>query len=181
MNPQQRLLQRDLDGALPRSESAAVAGLAAADPTLTRIKGDLLQLDADLKRMSVLNPVADEADARAQIMAALPLGLPTRHVQVRPIDVVYAMCAVALVVIAYGALAIARHTILEQTAVLVWLVGLSLLAGLALVLAPGFLRSCESGLLARVLGRPVAIGAADALVYRAVGASLVIGGLWLSW
>ena len=181
MTPRQRLLQRDLDGALPRSESAAVAGLVAVDPALMRARGELQQLDADLKRMSASLTVAEEAYLRAQIMAALPLGLPTREVQVRPIDVVYAMCAVALVVIVYGTLATARQTILEQTAVLVWLVGFSLLAGSAMVLAPGFLRSCESGFLARVLGRPVAIGAADALVYRAVGASLVIGGLWLTW
>ena len=181
MTPQQRLLQRDLDGAMPRSESAAVAGLVAADPALTRVRGDLQQLDADLKQLSAPQTVTDEAFVRAQIMAALPLGLPTRQVQVRPIDMVYAMCVIALVVIAYGTLATASRTILEQTAVLVWLVGFSLLAGLALVLAPAFLRSCESGFLARVLGRPVAIGAADALVYRAVGASLVIGGLWLTW
>ena len=181
MNPQLRLLQRDLDGALPRSESAAVAGLVAADPALTRARGDLQQLDADLKRMSAPHAVANEVMVRAHIMAALPPGLPTRQVQVRPLDVVYAMCSVALVVIAYGTVATASQTILEQTAVLVWLVGFSLLAGLALVLAPGFLRSCESGFLARVLGRPVAIGAADALVYRAVGASLVISGLWLTW
>ena len=181
MTPQQRLLQRDLDGALPRSESAAVAALAAADPALARVRGDLLQLDADLKRVSAPLPVADEAGVRARIMAALPLGSPARQLHVRPLDAVYAMCAVALVVIAYGSLATASQTILEQTAVLVWLVGFSLLAGLALLLAPGLLRSCESGLWARVVGRPVAIGATDALVYRAVGASLLIGGLWLTW
>jgi hypothetical protein len=181
MTPQQRLLQRDLDGVLSRNESAAVAGLAASDSVLVQTQADLQRLDVDLKTLAPPVAVQDEARFRAQIMAALPAGLPERQLQVRPIDVIYAMCAVALVVIGFGTLATASRTILEQTTLLVWLVGISLVTGLALVVAPGFLRSCESGILGRVLGRPVAIGAADALTYRAVGLSLVVGGLWLTW
>jgi hypothetical protein len=53
--------------------------------------------------------------------------------------------------------------------------------GAALVCAPARLRAGESGLLSRLLGRPVAIGTADAMVYRAVGASLIVAGLWLAY
>lgn len=181
MKPNDRLVQRELDGALSRHEAAAVERMVAGDVPLTREAQALRGLDADLKLLTSAQRTADRADLQARIVSALPEGLPVRQVRVRPIDLVYALSAVVLVALGYGLLGAAVHTLLEQTVVLVWIVAFGLVAGMVLLLAPGFMRALESNTIGRLFSRPVAIGAADVLAYRATGAALVVGAVWLAY
>ncbi len=181
MQANDRLVQRELDGALPRAEAAAVERMIAGDAQLNRGAESLRGLDADLKRMAAVERTADRAEFQARIVAALPEGAPARQVRVRPIDLVYATSAVVLVALTYGLLGAAVHTLLEQAVVLVWIVAIGLIGGMAMLLAPGLLRALESNTVGRLFGRPVAIGSADVLVYRAAGAALVVGAVWLAY
>ena len=71
-------------------------------------------------------------------------------------------------------------TLFEQAVVMTWAIGLSLALGMLLLLVPSLLRNAESSLLGTLLRRPVSVGPADVLVYRAVGAALVVGAVWLT-
>lgn len=181
MKANDRLVQRELDGALPRAEAAAVGRMVAGDARLGRGAEALRGLDADLKRLVSVERTADRADLQERIVSALPAGLPTRQVRIRPIDLVYALSAVVLVALGYGLLGAAVHTLLEQTVVLVWIVAFGLVGGMGLLLAPGLMRALESNTIGRLISRPVALGAADVLAYRAAGAALVVGAVWLAY
>lgn len=173
MTPNERLLQRALDGALDRHASAAAEHLDAPRLAALRV------LDGGLKELAA--PVREQrADLQASIVVRLPAHPPQRQVRVRALDLIYAAIAATVVVVTYGILGTAVKSQLQMAIVLSWAVGLSMVAGMALMCMPGLLRAGESGLLSRLLGKPVAIGPADVLVYRAVGASLVVAGLWLA-
>ncbi len=181
MHDHHRLLQRDLDGVLGPAESAAVRHLLADRPELAAQAARLHQLDVGLRVVAQPLRMRAESDAAVheRICASLPSALPVRQLQVRIIDIVFASAVIGMFFVTYGVVGTAVHTIFQQAVVLTWLIGLSLIAGLALLLAPGLLRSLESGALGRLIGRPIAIGPADVLIYRAAGLSLVVGGLWL--
>jgi hypothetical protein len=173
MTPAERLLQRTLDGMADPARSAAAEHLDPAHLEALR------RLDAALKvRAEPRQRVAPEVVV-ARIVAALPATAPAAQVRVRPVDILVAVLAATVLAMVYGMVATVSQTILAQTMWLAWAVGLSLGLGLVLLVLPGVLRSWESGLFHRLLGRPIAIGPADALIYRAVGAGLVIGGIWL--
>ncbi len=173
MTPAERLLQQTLDGYADPARSAAAEHLNPAQLEALR------RLDAALKSRAdqPLRVARDVVVAR--IVAALPTTAPAAQVRVRPVDALVAVLAATILVMVYGMVATVSQTILAQTLWLAWAVGLSLVVGLALLVVPGLLRSWESGLFHRLLGRPIAIGPADVLIYRAVGAGLVLGGIWL--
>ncbi len=174
------LQQRDLDGVLPPDQAAALAALTAGRPELARQAEQLHEVDADLRRVSLSLWTNDHHLAlRSAIMAKVAERTPTAQVRVRPLDLVYAMAAAVLVLATYGLAGATVHTLFAQAVVMTWAVGLSLLLGLIMLLIPGLLRQAESSVLGAMMSRPVAIGPVDALVYRAVGLALVIGGIWL--
>ncbi len=172
------LQQRDLDGVLPPDQAAALAALTAGRPELARQAEHLHEVDADLRRLSRRH-IDHHVALRLAIMAKVAERTPAAQVRVRPLDLVYAMTAAVIVLATYGLAGATIHTLFAQAVVMTWAIGLSLLLGMILLLIPGFLRQAESSVLGAMMRRPVAIGPADALVYRAVGLALVIGGIWL--
>ena len=181
MHDRDRLLQRELDGALGPAEASAVRRLTQDEPALARTAKDLHALDADLQALAAPLRMAGTDALQGRVLAGLPSAPPARQVRVRPADVMFTVIIAVLVVTTYGILGTAVSSLIQEAVVLTWLMGLSLAAGLALLVAPGFLRAMESGLMGRLLGRPVAIGPADALIYRGAGAALVVGALWLGF
>jgi len=182
MNPESRLQQRELDGVLPRDQVAALAVLTAEQPNLAAQATALLGLDADLRHLAApLRQLNHDLHVRATIMQRVANRVPVPHLRLRPLDLVYAAAVAVLAIATYGLAGAAVRTLFEQAVVMTWVIGLSLMLGLLLMIAPGFLRQAESGFLAALMRRPVAIGPADVVIYRAVGVVLVIGGIWLTY
>lgn len=181
MRAEDRLQQRELDRVLPRDESAALAALTASRPDIAHQAAALQALDADLRAMAKPLRTADhDLDLRQRIMARVAQRQPAAQVRVRPLDLVYAASAAVLVFAAYGLTGAAVRTLFEQAVVMTWAIGLSLVLGMLLLAVPSLLRNAESSLLGALLRRPVTVGPADVLVYRAVGAALVVGAVWLT-
>ena len=186
MRSEDRLQQRALDGVLPRDESAALAALMSERPTLAQQSSALLALDTDLRALSS-STLASARQAnhdvalRAAIMEGVANRIPATQVRVRPLDLIYAASAAVLALATYGVAGATVRTLFEQAVVMTWAMGISLTLGMLLLLIPGVLRRAESGLLGSILRRPVAIGPADVLIYRAVGMALVVGGIWLTY
>jgi hypothetical protein len=189
MRPEESLQQRALDGVLPREQAAGLAGMLASRPALAQQAAALQALDADLRQISQNTAVlTSEAHSevgqlrlRQAIMARVATRVPASQVRVRPLDVIYAAAAAVLVFAAYGLTRATVQTLFEQAVVMTWAIGLSLTLGLLLLILPSFLRRAEASLLRTVMRRPIAIGPADILIYRAVGMALVVGGIWLTY
>lgn len=182
MRAEDSFQQRALDGVLPRDQAAALADMVASRPALAQQAAALQALHADLRQMAG-QPSAGERQlaVREAIMARVAARVPAPQVRVRPLDAIYAATAAVLVFAAYGLTGATVHTLLEQAVVMTWAIGLSLTLGLLLLIIPSFLRQAESSLLSSLVRRPVTIGPADVLIYRAVGFALVIGGIWLTY
>lgn len=180
MHDHHRLLQRELDGALGAAEAAGVRQLVADRPDLAQQADRLQRLDADLRGLAQpLSSVTAATVLQERICASLPLSPPIAQVSFRLVDLGFAAAVAAMLFVTYGVVGTAARNLFQEAVLLTWMMGLSLIAGLAMVLVPGFLRSLESGVLGRLIGRPIAIGPTDVLVYRAAGFALVVGGLWL--
>lgn len=178
------LVQRDLDGALGAAEAAGVRQMMADQPVLAAQAKRLQLLDSKLRELAqpfVSAPARVTANnlLHERICARLPQMPPIAQVRVRLVDLVVAVVVAGMLFVGYGVLGTAARSFFQEAVLLTWLIGLSLLAGLAMLLAPGFLRSMESGVLGQLIGRPIAIGPADTLIYRTAGLALVVGGLWL--
>ena len=186
MHHDELLQQRELDGVLPRDQSAALAVLTADRSALAQQSIKLQALDADLRSLALTvrtrgQQANHDVALRAAIMERVSQRMPATHVRVRPLDLIYATSAAMLALATYGLAGAAVRTLFEQAVVMTWAIGISLTMGLLLLIAPGFLRRAESGMLGTILRRPIAIGPADVLVYRAVGVALVVGGIWLTY
>ena len=186
MRSEDRLQQRALDGVLPRDESAALAALTSERPAFAQHSSALHALDMDLRALSQsVSASARQANhdvvLRASIMERVANRVPATQVRVRPLDLIYAASAAMLALATYGVAGAAVRTLFEQAVVMTWAIGISLTLGMLLLIIPGVLRRAESGLLGTILRRPVAIGPADVLIYRAVGVALVLGGIWLTY
>ncbi len=96
--------------------------------------------------------------------------------RVTPVELVYAILLVVLVGFGFGLVGNLSSNPLLHFVVAVG----SLIAGIALFALAGLIRRMEAGLLGHFLHRPIVVGPADLLVYRAIGIGLVIGGVWLS-
>ncbi len=176
------LQQRALDRVLPRDQAAALAEMVASRPAMAQQAMALQALDADLRQVAGHQPASVRQIAvREAIMARVAARVPTTQIRVRPLDVIYAATAAVLVFAAYGLTGATVHTLFEQAVVMTWAIGLSLALGLLLLIIPSFLRQAESSLLSSLMRRPITIGAADILIYRAVGLALVVGGIWLTY
>jgi hypothetical protein len=188
MRHQDSLQQRALDGVLPCEQAAGFAEMVASRPALAEQAAALQALDADLRRVTNAAQStrgeqrnADHVRLRQAIMARIAARVPASQVRVRPLDVIYASAAAILVFAAYGLTRATVQTLFEQAVVMTWAIGLSLTLGLLLLILPSFLRRAEASLLRTVMRRPITIGPADILIYRAVGMALVVGGIWLTY
>ena len=186
MHSEDRLQQRELDGVLPRDQVAALAALTSERPSLAQQSFAMHTLDADLRTLAaVVSTPSRRAEhdvaLRGLIMERVANRTPATHLRVRPLDVIYAVSAAVLALVTYGFAGAAVRTLFEQAVVMTWAIGISLTLGMLLLIVPAFLRRAESGMLGSILRRPVAIGPADVLVYRAVGVALVVGGIWLTY
>lgn len=186
MRPEDCLQQRELDGVLPRDQAAALVALTCDRPAFAKQLAALQDLDADLRRLATSVSASGrqahhDVVLRVAIMERVSNRVPATQVRVRPLDLIYAASAAVLALATYGLAGAAVRTLFEQAVVMTWAIGISLSLGLLLLIAPGFLRRAESGVLGTILRRPVAIGPADVLVYRAVGVALVVGGIWLTY
>lgn len=186
MRSEDRLQQRELDGVLPRDQVAALAVLTSGRPSLAQQSVAMQTLDVDLRTLAaVVSAPSRRAEydvvLRGMIMERVANRTPATHLRVRPLDIIYAASAAVLALATFGLAGAAVRTLFEQAVVMTWAIGISLTLGMLLLIVPGFLRRAESGMLGSILRRPVAIGPADVLVYRAVGVALVVGGIWLTY
>jgi hypothetical protein len=176
MHHDERLLQRLIDGDLSRHEADAMERAALDRPELAQRLRLLRQLHADLAGAARPLGADQHHDLHTRIVQHLPTTRPKPYARIRPIDLVTAATALALVLIAYALFgSIVRGSFAVLTLACISFVG----GSLVLVLA-GMLRRMEAGLISRLLGRPIAVGPADLLICRAVGVGLAIGGLYLT-
>jgi anti-sigma factor RsiW len=169
------LLQRYRDGRLGRDEAAALERMVAADPGLAARAQGLSELDGGLRQLAARQ--GDDHHLLAErITAALPPGRPRAEARISLRDLVFACMTAGVVAMTYVVIA----TITNQVQLLVALALVSLVAGCVVMLLAGSLRRAEADVLGRLLGKRISVGPGDVLIYRAVGLSLAVGGVWLA-
>lgn len=174
MDRDQRLLQRHLDGRLGRDEAAGLRHMLVARPDLASQAAALDCLDIALRAQATTQQ--PPAGLAARIATALPARPARAPFRLRLRDLIYANMAVGVVALTYAVLA----TITAQVQLLMALALVGLVGGTTVLILAGSLRRAEADALGRLLGRRIAIGRGDVLVYRTVGVALAVGGVWLA-
>jgi anti-sigma factor RsiW len=170
------LLQRAVDGQLGPAENAAVRCMIAGDPQIAAREQALTGLDQLLRQAAApRRQLADHQRLRERIMARLPANRPIEQVQLRIGDVVLGTAVIGLLVMTYGTLGL----VLDRSLLLVLLAGISLVAGCGLLAFAGALRG-DLPMLGMLLRRRIAVGPGEVLVYRAIGLTIAVGGIWLT-
>jgi hypothetical protein len=169
-------LQRLLDGALAAPEAAGVQSQIDSDPVL-RGRFEVLQaLDGDLAAsVRPLNNTQHQALLN-RITDALPRHAPAVYASIRPSDIVLAASVLAMISICFAT----AGSIMHGSTTLVALACVGVAAGTFILILAAMLRRAERGLLRSLLGKSVALGPADLLIYRAIGIGLALGGLYLA-
>ena len=178
MRHDDHLLQRLIDGDLSPHEAAAMDQAAHDRPELAAHLRALRALHADLGATARPMSADDHHVLHARIVQRLPATKPVVYARIRAFDLVTATIALALVITAYALCGSMVHG--SGSLVVLAVACMSFVGGAMVLVMAGMLRRLEAGLFARLFGRPVAIGPADLLVYRAVGIGLAIGGLPLT-
>ena len=176
MDERQRLLQRARDGVLGQAENAALQAMLSADSALAGHEGALTELDILLRREAAPRRQRPAEAHIAAVMQGISAHAPATSWHLRVGDVVMAATLISLIVVTYGIMG----TMLNRSAMLVALAGVSLVAGCGLMAFAGALRG-DLPLLGALLRQRMHLGNGEVLVYRAVGCAIAIGGVWLSW
>jgi anti-sigma factor RsiW len=174
MRQDDQLLQRYLDGELDAAQSAAMQHMLAGDERLRTHLTALERLNGLLKT-AYLSENADR-ESVAAICAKMPVAAPMRQRQMRVIDVLTLASFVAMTALVYGLVGS-----FEDFVPLSLIAILSMVVGGALVALAQPLQAIKSGLLTKLFQQRFNLGCSDVTVYRAVGLTIFIGGLWLAY
>ena len=176
MRHEDQLIQRRIDGDLSPQEAAAMERAAQDRPDIALRLHALRALHADIGALAKPLSADSHHALHARILHKVPAGRPKVYARIRPIDLVTAGVALGLIVLSY---ALCGSMVRGSLSVLL-IACISFVGGLLVLILASMLRRLEAGLISRLIGRPIAIGPADLLVYRAVGVGLAIGGLLLT-
>ncbi|MBA2480786.1 MAG: hypothetical protein H0V44_08995 [Planctomycetes bacterium] len=177
MNQDALFAQRLIDGELTAGEAAGTERSLRDRPQLAAEHQAL----ADLHRAMTagarpLDPQHHHA-LLARITEHLPDHRPAAYASLRPADILYTTVVLISIGMGYGLVG----TFMGQSFLVVAFAAISVVIGCLMIIMAGMLRRAESGILSQLLRKPVVIGPADALVYRAAGLGLALGGIWLSY
>jgi hypothetical protein len=175
MSDRDLLLQRLIDGRLSPAEAAALERTAQDDAAFAERYRLLQTLHQDLA--AAASPLDGDAHHRLldRIVQHLPAAKPQVYARVSPFDLVLAVSVLGCVAVAIGAVG----SLVRGGVALLAAACISVTVGMLMLALAGMLRRVEAGVLRRLIGRPVTVGPADVLVYRAVGVGLALGGLYL--
>jgi hypothetical protein len=176
MDPDHLYLQRLLDGELSAREASAMDEALLRSPERAAEHLAHTRLHQLLLAQRSALALQHHQALLTAITERLPAGRPAAYSQVRPLDILVAVSVFAVIGLGYGIIG----TLMHGSLVLVGLAVISVVIGCCLVLMAGMLRRIETGFLNRLLRKPISIGPADALVYRAVGIAFAVGGIWLT-
>jgi hypothetical protein len=178
MQPNERLIQRLHDGELTQAEVAGVNSTLAQDEQLRVFSQRLSALDELIKAHVTHEQATQTARSQAlieRIREKLPSTTPKREVQVSVAHIVAAtvlVCFVAIGVI----LADKLEWILSDVVPMWYLAVLTMMCGMALLVAARPLLRLETGLFNWLLRRRLAVGDGEVLVCRVLGVALIVGG-----
>lgn len=174
MRDADQLLQRYLDGELDAAQSAAMQHMLAGDERLRTQLTSLERLNGLLKT-AYLSENADH-ESVAAVCAKLAPAAPMRQRQMRVLDVLTLAAFVAMTALIYGLVGS-----FEDIVPLSLIAILSMVVGGALVALAQPLQEMKTGLLSKLFQRRFNLGCSDVTVYRAVGLTIFVGGLWLAY
>ncbi|MBA3709505.1 MAG: hypothetical protein H0W83_11885 [Planctomycetes bacterium] len=169
--------QRLLDGELKAGEASAIERAILDQPELAAQHQALSGLH---ELMSVaarpLDPQHHHA-LLARITERLPEHRPAAYASLTAMDIIYTAMVLVSIGLGYGMVG----TLMRGSFMVVAFAVVSVIVGCAMVILGGMLRRAESGIMSHILRKQVTVGPADALIYRAAGVGLAIGGIWLSY
>jgi hypothetical protein len=178
MHENARLLQRLHDGELTQAQAAIADAAVAKDAELQALSQRLGALDALMKVYSAHRHADETACCDAllnRLCQQLPTTVPKREVQVSVMHLVAATVLVCFV--AVGVLLADQLEWILSDVVPMWsLAVLSMMCGIALLVAAKPLLQLENGMLNLLLRRRLAVGDGEVFVCRALGVALIVGG-----
>jgi anti-sigma factor RsiW len=173
MSADHELLQRYHDGEATRAQAVGAERLLADQPALRAQAQRLDALDQIMHEHAQISR-AGHSTPSGLVQAAmqrLPNRVPRRQVRLSVGQMTVATLALAGIII--GSLLTERlRSVMPADAVAL----ISVLAGVALVLAARPLLQIEASLFSRLMRRRLAVGDGDVLVCRVLGIALLIGG-----
>jgi anti-sigma factor RsiW len=169
--------QRLLDGELNAGEASAIERSLRDRPDLAAEHQALSGLHRAMT--AAARPIDPERHHAllARITERLPDHRPAAYASLRPADILYTTMVLISIGLGYGLVG----TFLHQSLIVVAFAVVSVVVGCLMIVLASMLRRAESGILSQLLRKPVVIGPADALVYRATGLGLAVGGIWLTY
>jgi anti-sigma factor RsiW len=174
MQQADQFLQRYLDGELDAAQSAAMQHMLAGDERL-RAQMTALERLGGLLTAAHLGKTAEQ-ESLARICAKLPNAAPMRQRHMRVIDVMALTAFVAMTALIYGLVGS-----FEDFVPLSLIAILSMVVGGALLALAQPLQEIKTGLLSKLFQRRFNLGCSDVTVYRAIGLTIFVGGLWLAY
>jgi len=168
-----QLIQRYQDGRLDRSQAAGLDRILDQDKDLRKDLARLGELDELLRDRPL--PGGDRHDLLARIRAELPGEAPARRASMTLGQLGVLAAVLAIMVLIYG-LADSVGDLVNLGLLAVLSTGL----GIGFIVAARPLRALEVGLQSRLLHRRIRITGGDLMTYRAIGAAMVLGAIWLA-
>lgn len=172
MRDQDRLLQRYVDGELPADQGAALRHMLATDAVLHQALAKLEGLHGQLARAHQRQD--QDHDLLVSIREKLPLAAPARSRQLRVADIVFLVSLTTTIGLIYGLVG-SFHDLIPLTVVAI----LSMVCGAILITMARPLQDMKTGLISRFAQSRFNLGCSDVAIYRVVGITIFIGGIWL--